>query len=188
MSARSGQSERRMSDQEPIVRWAEIGDAADIARTVNASWRTGYRGLIPDEMLDSLDDARSTTQWLQRLRDGYEYAGQRAHVQVATDAEGQVVGVSMFGGERDPDTREGRGELWALYIAPSHWDRGYGRSLLRAAEAHLASSGLRDLVLWVLEDNARARHFYEVAGWQCDDVKKPFGDSGADEVRYSKQP
>lgn len=176
-----------MSYQEPKVRPAEIGDAADIARAVNASWRTGYRGLIPDEMLDSLDDARSTTQWLQRLRGGYEYAGQRAHVQVATDADGQVVGVSMFGGERYPDRGEGRGELWALYIAPSHWDCGYGRSLLRAAEAHLASTGLRNLVLWVLENNARARHFYEGSGWQCDDVKKPFGDSGTDEVRYSKR-
>ena len=164
-----------------------MADAADIARTVNASWRLGYRGLIPVEMLDGLDDARSTTQWLQRLRSGYEYAGQRAHVQVATDAKGQVVGVSMFGGERDPDRGEGRGELWALYVAPSHWDRGYGRSLLRAAEAHLASSGLSDLVLWVLENNVRARRFYEGAGWQCDDVKKPFGDSGTDEVRYRKQ-
>jgi len=175
-----------MSDQDRIVRWAEIGDAADMARVVNASWRSGYRGLIPDEMLDSLDDARSTTQWLPRLRDGYEYAGQRAHVLVATDAEGHVVGVSMFGEERDHKS-EGRGELWALYVAPSHWDRGYGRSLLRAAEAHLASSGLSDLVLWVLENNARARHFYEGATWQCDDVKKPFGDSGTDEVRYGKQ-
>ena len=176
-----------MSDDEPTVRQAEIGDAADIARAVNAGWRSAYRGLIPDEMLDSLDDARATTQWRSRLRGGYEYAGQRAYVQVATDPDGQVVGVSMFGRERDPDSDKIRGELWALYIAPQHWDCGYGRLLLRAAEAHLASSGLADLVLWVLENNARARRFYEGAGWQCDDVKKPFGVSGTDEVRYSKR-
>jgi GNAT superfamily N-acetyltransferase len=74
-----------------------------------------------------------------------------------------------------------------LYVAPSHWGRGYGCALLRDAEEALATTGRRDLALWVLEGNERARGFYERAGWRGDDSMKPFGDSGLHEVRYRKQ-
>jgi GNAT superfamily N-acetyltransferase len=182
---RIGQSVR--VDAEALVRSPEITDAQEIARTKNDSWRVGYRGLLPDSILDGLDDARSTTQWVQWLRDGYENAGLRAEVRVTTDAARQVVGVSAFGADRDLPNDANRGELWVLYVAPSHWGRGYGYALLRDAEEALATTGRRDLALWVLEGNDRARRFYERAGWRGDDGMKPFGDSGLYEVRYRKQ-
>src|SRR5262249_1736967 len=76
---------------------------------------------------------------------------------------------------------------WALYIAPSHWGRGYGSALLRNAEEALAAGGRRDLALWVLEGNDRARRFYERAGWRTDDGTKPFGDTGFAAARSRKQ-
>jgi GNAT superfamily N-acetyltransferase len=98
-----------------------------------------------------------------------------------------VVGVSAFGADRDLPSDANRGELWVLYVAPSHWGHGYGYALLRDAEEALATTGRRDLTLWVLEGNDRARRFYERAGWRGDDGMKPFGDSGLYEVRYRKQ-
>jgi GNAT superfamily N-acetyltransferase len=172
---------------EPFVRSPEVVDAQEIARAKNESWRVGYRGLLPDAMLDGLDDARSTTQWLHWLRDGYQNAGQRAEVRVTTDAERQVVGVSAFGADRDMPHDANRGEVWVLYVAPSHWGQGYGYALLRDAEERLADAGRRDLALWVLEGNDRGRRFYERAGWRDDDGTKPFGDSGLNEVRYRRR-
>jgi GNAT superfamily N-acetyltransferase len=174
-------------DAQALVRSPEITDAQEIARTKNDSWRVGYRGLLPESILDGLDDARSTTQWVQWLRDGYENAGLRAEVRVTTDAARQVVGVSAFGADRDLPNDANRGELWVLYVAPSHWGRGYGYALLRDAQEALVTTGRRDLALWVLEGNDRARRFYERAGWRGDDGMKPFGDSGLYEVRYRKQ-
>jgi GNAT superfamily N-acetyltransferase len=174
-------------DTEALVRSPEITDAQEIARTKNDSWRVGYRGLLPDSILDGLDDALSTTEWVQWVRDGYEDAGLRAEVRVTTDAARQVVGVSAFGADRDLPRDANRGELWVLYVAPSHWGRGYGYALLRDAEEALASTGRRDLALWVLEGNDRGRWFYERAGWHGDDGMKLFGDSGLYEVRYRKQ-
>jgi len=174
-------------EAEALVRSPEIADAEAIARAKNDSWRVGYRGLLPDPVLAGLDDARSTAQWVQWLRDGYENAGQRAELRVATDAARQVVGVSAFGADRDLPGDEGRGEIWVLYVAPSHWGRGYGYALLRDAEDALAAAGRLDLSLWVLQGNDRARRFYERAGWRDDDARKPFGGSGLDEVRYRKQ-
>lgn len=174
-------------DAEALVRSPEISDAQQIARTKNDSWRDGYRGLLPDSILDGLDDRGSTTQWTQWLRDGYENAGLSAEVRVTTNVAREVVGVSAFGAYRDLPNDAHRGELWVLYVAPSHWGRGYGYALLRDAEQALATRGRRDLALWVLEGNDRARRFYEREGWHHDDGMKPFGDSGLDEVRYRKQ-
>jgi GNAT superfamily N-acetyltransferase len=174
-------------DTQARVRSPEIGDAERIARVKNDSWRVGYRGLLPDSMLDRLDDTRATTEWRRWLREGYENAGLRAEIRVTTDATRQVVGVSAFGGDRDLPDDASRGELWVLYVAPSHWRRGYGDALLRDAEATLAAFGRRDLCLWVLDGNDRGRSFYERAGWIGDGDTKPFGDSGLQEVRYRKQ-
>jgi len=174
-------------DAEARVRSPEISDAQQIARTKNDSWRGGYRGLLPDSILDGLDDGRSATQWAQWLRDGYENAGLPAEIRVTTNAAREVVGVSAFGAYRDLPDDAHRGELWVLYVAPSHWGRGYGCVLLRDAERSLATTGRRDLALWVLEGNDRARRFYEREGWYHDDGMKPFGDSGLYEVRYRKQ-
>jgi GNAT superfamily N-acetyltransferase len=174
-------------DDEAVVRLPQITDAQQIARAKNDSWRVGYRGLVPDSILDGLDDGLSSTQWVQWLRDGYENVGSRAEIRVTTDAAREVVGVSAFGADRDRPNDADRGELWVLYVAPSHWGRGYGYALLRDAEAVLAAAGRRDLALWVLEGNDRARRFYERAGWRADDRMKPFGDSGVYEVRYRKQ-
>jgi GNAT superfamily N-acetyltransferase len=174
-------------DAEPVVRLPEITDAQEIALTMNDSWRVGYRGLLSDAILDLLDDTWATTQWVGWLRDGYENAGLRAEIRVATDAAGSVVGVSAFGADRDLRDDAHRGEVWTLYVAPSHWGQGYGSALLRNAEDALAAGGRRDLALWVLEGNDRGRRFYESVGWRDDDGMKPFGDSGLSEVRYRKQ-
>jgi GNAT superfamily N-acetyltransferase len=174
-------------DAQPLVRVPKITDAHEIARTMNDSWRVGYRGLLPDSILDRLDDAQGTTRWIGWLRDGYEDAGLRAEIRVTTDVAGRVVGVSAFGADRDLRDDAHCGEVWTLYVAPSQWGRGYGSALLRDAEDALAAGGRRDLALWVLEGNDRARRLYEGAGWRDDNGVKPFGDSGLFEVRYRKQ-
>ena len=174
-------------DAEAVVRSPEIADAQQIAQAKNDSWRVGYRALLPDSYLEGLNDASSAAQWVRWLRDGYENDGLRAELRVTTDATRQVVGISAFGADRDRRDEADTGELWVLYVAPSHWGRGYGYALLRDAEDRLAATGRRDLALWVLEGNDRAREFYERAGWFDDDGVKPFGDSGLYEVRYRKQ-
>ena len=174
-------------DAQPVVRLPQVTDAQEIARTMNDGWRVGYRELLSDAILDLLDDTWAAAQWGGWLRGGYENAGLRAEIRVATDAAGRVVGVSTFGADRDLRDDARRGEVWALYVAPSHWGRGYGTALLRNAEDALAAGGRRGLALWVLEGNDRARLFYERAGWRGDNGMKPFGDSGLSEVRYRKQ-
>jgi hypothetical protein len=61
--------------------------------------------------------------------------------------------------------------------------------LLARAEEALRQAGFADAGLWVLEDNPRARRFYEASGWAADGATKPFSRAGVDTVviRFRKR-
>jgi RimJ/RimL family protein N-acetyltransferase len=66
---------------------------------------------------------------------------------------------------------------------------GAGRALLGEAQAELARLGFGETVLWVLTGNARARRFYEIAGWVADGSERTgevFGIT-VPEVRYRRR-
>ena len=138
------------------VRPAEIDDAAAIARIHVATWRTAYRGLLPDDFLASLDEAGYAERWRRTLAD------RSGRVYVA-EAGGAVVGFASGGRERAGEDGY-EGELYAIYILDEAQGRGHGRGLVRAVAGGLRELGLRDVIVWVLRDNQPARRFYERLG------------------------
>ena len=60
------------------------------------------------------------------------------------------------------------GELFAIYVLPEGSGSGVGRALMAETLARLRAEGFAEAILWVIEDNARTRHFYELAGWRLD--------------------
>ncbi len=134
----------------PVVRRAHVEDAAALARVHVASWQGAYRGLVPDEVLDSLDVEDWTLRKARHLGDG-------AAMWIADEG----LGFAHAGRSRDDD---GLGELYALYVHPERFGRGLGLALLRTVEAWLDDRYVK-AELWVLTGNTRARRFYEAAGW-----------------------
>src|SRR6266542_4172074 len=72
---------------EPRIRRATVEDAAAIARVRVDTWRSAYRGILPDELLDGLDPAESAVRW----RRGLETLNPDRVAYVA-DAGGAIVG------------------------------------------------------------------------------------------------
>lgn len=56
--------------------------------------------------------------------------------------------------------------LAGLYVVPERWGTGVADELHDAAAAALRALGCTEARLWVLEDNPRARRFYERRGWR----------------------
>ncbi len=139
-----------------LVRPAEVGDAAAIARVHVESWRSTYRGLLPDGFLDSLHDVRYAERWRRSLED------EATRVYVAEDGR-EVVAFASCGRERAGEDGYS-GELYAIYVLQQAQGRGYGRGLVRAAVGGLRELDLDDMIVWVLRENARARQFYEGLG------------------------
>lgn len=147
-----------MESSAVAIRPAQVADAGAIAEIHVQTWRDAYRGIVPDAHLDALSRSQREEAWGKTLAEG------TTHVLVA-ETEGRVVGWIAAGPSRDPDARPGTGELHAIYIDSRHWRRGVGRLLWQRAEAHLRAQGFAIFTLWVLEENAGARAFYQGLGF-----------------------
>jgi RNA 2',3'-cyclic 3'-phosphodiesterase len=144
------------------VRPARPEDAEAMARVNVRSWQAAYRGLVADEVLDSLsiEDATRREEERSALEGSEAWVGLR---------DGAVVGYVSFGPWRQtPRGGPDAGEVYALYVEPGEQRRGVGRLLLERAVAALRASGYRKAVLCVLEGNRAARSFYEPLGWSLE--------------------
>ncbi len=157
-----------------MIRPATHEEAESVARVQVRSWQRAYAHVLPPDDLARLSVDRRAEQ----LREWPP--------PIVAEAGGRIVGFVSVGDSRDPDAE---GELYAIYVDPEHWGCGIGRALIRAGENRLVELGYRDVVLWVLDDNPRARRFYEAAGWRSDGAARPIEIFGHEvpEVRYRKQ-
>lgn len=163
------------------IRPPAVTDADALGELHVATWRAAYHGLMPEATLQAL----SVEERVQRWRSILEISPDRT---VVADASGRLVGFASFGPSRDPDgRREITGEIYGLYVAPDYWSRGVGWQLWTEARDRLCQAKFAEATLWVLEGNARARSFYERAGFARDlDAADTFQFDGLalPEVRY----
>lgn len=154
-----------------VLRPATPEDAPAIARIHIETWQIAYRGQLPDAFLDDLtaDLERRTAFWRRWLTTN---AAARQQAVLVSEAHDEVVGFVSFGPCEDEPIDPAVGQVYAIYVHPSHWDVGHGRALLAAAVNALRERGLNEATLWVLETNERARRFYEIAGWLPDRATK----------------
>lgn len=155
------------------VRRARPEDAAAIAEVHARTWQAAYEHVFGADRLAAR--APEVELWAGVLARG------RSDVYVADD-EG-VVGFVSTGESRDDDADA---ELYAIYVLPSAWGSGAGTALMFAGLDAMRARFSGEAVLWVLEDNPRARRFYERERWALDGARK--GDEWlgvvVPEVRY----
>ncbi|MDQ6621038.1 MAG: GNAT family N-acetyltransferase [Pseudomonadota bacterium] len=132
-----------------------MDDAPAIAKVRVESWRTTYRGMVPDAYLDSMNVDASTMLWHRVLTAGPN----TTHTFVA-EAAGQVVGFAS-GLMLAPPKHELDAELSAVYVQAGHQRMGLGRRLVGAVAAAQRALGATGLLVWVIAANRKARHFYE---------------------------
>ncbi len=142
------------------VREAHAADAPAIARVHVDSWRTTYRGIIPDEVLAGLSYAEREAMWTKILADttgpGFRY--------VAEDEAGEIVGFAAGGAEQTGDPQY-TSQLYAIYLLAASQGQGVGRQLVAAVARDRARHGFGSMIVWVAAANA-ARRFYEALGGQ----------------------
>ncbi len=138
------------------------------------SWKVAYKGLVPQDYLDSLGGSRWSNILANSEYDAY----------VILDKE-KYVGTSSIYAGRD-ENMEGWGEIVSIYLLPEYFGKGYGKLLFEFVIEALYYKGFRDIYLWTLEGNARAQKFYEKNGfYKSNDTKKAFiGNKEVTEIKY----
>jgi ribosomal protein S18 acetylase RimI-like enzyme len=162
------------------LRVASVKDALAVARVHLGAWRSAYRGIIPDSYLDGVDEEARASRYT------FDRTGPDDPLTWIAVEGDEIVGFVSVGPARGDE--RGRGEIYALYVAPSSWRSGIGSVLMTRAEEHLAGQGFDEALLWVLKDNDRGRRFYEAVGWRDDggELTAVFDSHEVVEVRYAK--
>jgi GNAT superfamily N-acetyltransferase len=173
-----------------VIRSASTADAAQIAVVMRDSWFAAYDGIIAPAIIDRATAPDGGARVRQSFR-------MRPWQRMIAPAVPDIIGYASFGPERDvldtpwpyPLTSAGSGgkvaELYALYVHPAWWSTGTGRALMDHVLAKVRAAGYGCITLWVLEANARARRFYQRAGFIPDGARHVLDDLGAvTEIRY----
>jgi GNAT superfamily N-acetyltransferase len=161
------------------LRRAVAADAPAIARVRVESWRTTYRGMIPDAYLDGMEVDASTAMWDRVLT-----AGPSTTSVFVADRADDIVGFA--GGTMLAEPKYGiDAELVAIYLRREFQHVGLGRRLVGAVVDAQRAHGASGLITWVIAGNKAARAFYERLGGELL-VEQPFQWDGLDlvEVGY----
>lgn len=148
-------------------------DADALAALHNSVWREAYAGLLPEHAFDEVALERRRARWRQML---IEHSSEelREHLRVGRAPGGELVGMMTIGAARDESAPRPL-ELMALNVDA----RFHGTGLAQALVAELLRD--RPAYLWVVEENPRARRFYEKVGFSADGGRK--ADADLDDLR-----
>lgn len=172
---------------EAAVRPATTDDVAEITRVQLTTWRTGYAGVLPQDVLDALDAdaAAAAEQWRRTIEQG------PAVVHVATEGS-WLVGFCSAGPSPESESAAANGLpvedaatvglVGTLLVEPRWGRRGHGGRLLAAAATGLRELGCTRGVCWLVERNTASLRFFERAGWTSDGVVRTL-DAGGHPLR-----
>lgn len=126
------------------LRRARPEDAGDIAEIWHLGWNDGHFGFVPQELVDVRTEASFRTRASERILD----------TTVAT-VDGAVAGFVMVVDD----------EVEQVYVSAAYRGTGVAKTLISDAERQVRTNGHSKAWLAVVAGNARARAFYERAGW-----------------------
>ena len=120
-------------------------DAGAVAEIWRLGWRDGHLGHVPRELVDARPDESFLARSEARV-------GEMTVAVVDGDTAGFVLVVDD--------------EVEQVYVSAAHRGTGVAATLLAEAERQVRANGHAKAWLAVVAGNARARAFYERAGWE----------------------
>jgi GNAT superfamily N-acetyltransferase len=141
------------------IRRATAAHADGIARVQVETWRSSYRGIVPQSYLDALDVREKAANWKKWVSE------RDAHTFVADNA-GEICGYVHGGVLRDGVHVAAQGydaEIHKVYVLSDAQGKGIGRRLMSVLAESLVRDGLMRPVVWALAENPWCR-FYERLG------------------------
>jgi GNAT superfamily N-acetyltransferase len=164
-----------------FVRPANPDDAGEIARIQLTTWRHAYRRILPQHIVEGIDEAWVTRRWQTSIEDP---PSPRHRVLVAVEQAQQAYLVGFVAtGEVDetslaPDEdaeallRPDVAAVTDLLVEPRWGRRGHGSRLLAASAEMWRTDGFSTAVAWSFEADTAMRAFLISAGWELDGASR----------------
>lgn len=162
---------------EYTIERAKPGDEAALAHIQAESWKAGFGHILSAEVLDRYTQTEKLTAM---YRHTLEHNLGNCYL---LKIQGTPHCLACWGATREPDM-PGYGELICIHSLRDQWRRGYGSRMMDAVLRDMAAAGYSRVMLWVFEENDRARRFYEAHGFTPNGRTKP--GFGSIEICYEK--
>lgn len=154
------------------IRRPRADEADALAELHSRTWAQAYAGQFPESAWDDRATEQRRRMWASicsEPRPDWRTA--------VAELDGARVGFA-----HSVDGEDGIRELWFIYLLQHAHGSGAGQALLD--EVLRPDEPAR---LWVLEENPRARAFYERNGFRLDGARKPTGfERGGDELLMTR--
>ena len=145
------------------IRRGNEEDSEVISRIHAESWKSAYKGMVPEEYLKDLKDdfwALNFKKWISE---------DMVKVKIIY-VDFKAAGVIAYGKSRDEKFND-YAEVWSFYLRPEYFRKGLGTTLMKSVLCEMCDEGYKHCYLWVLETNNNARRFYEKIGFRSNNDK-----------------
>ena len=142
------------------------GDETALAYIQTESWKAGFKDILSEELLERCTRIDKATAMYRRLLE--QNIGNGYLLKVA----GKPHCIAWWDATRETDM-PGYAELICIHSLQDNWRQGYGSKMMETVLGDISAAGYSKVMLWVFEENARARRFYEAHGFTTDGKRKP---------------
>lgn len=146
-----------MSD-DYIIRRVAPGDEAILAYIQTESWKAAFKDILAEDVLNrctNFDRAKQMYRGLLEEKKGNGYI---------LEINGKGHCIAWWDASREADM-EGFAELICIHSLQDNWGKGYGSKMMDKVLEDIAAAGYTKIMLWVFEENERAKKFYEAKGF-----------------------
>jgi len=161
---------------EILIRKAEVDDATGIAKVQVDSWKTTFKGIVPDDFLESLSYEKREPIWKRAVMENNLY--------IAEDENNHVIGFSVGGKERTGNYETFPGELYSIFILKEYQGTGIGRLLVKSVVNDLKKKKLNSMLVWIIEENPACQFYEALGGKKVDTREIEIGGKKLSEVAY----
>ena len=159
------------------IRQAIPGDEQVLAYIQTESWKAAFVDILSPEEL-----VRCTN--LQKAEQMYHGVLRREGCNMAIELVNDQPHCIAAWGTNRCDLGDAVGELICIHSLQNNWAKSYGSAMMEYVLAQLQQMNYESVILWVFEDNKRARKFYEKHGFELTEQKKLA--NGIAELMYVK--
>ena len=159
------------------IRNAEKGDEEILAWLQTESWKAAFSGILPENELEK-------ATCLIKVKEMYRNILEQGSVKIKV---GFVEGIPhCIAGWRQNYNQKGTqtAELICIHSTQAHWGQGFGSQMIKEILQNMKGEGYAEVMLWVFEENSRARRFYERHGFHQNQARKVI--HVTTEVMYSR--
>ena len=160
-----------------MIERVKLGDEETMAYILIESWKAGFKDILNADILQRFTQIDKVTAMFRHLLEQNKGNGYLLKI------EGEPHCIAWWDATRENDM-PGYAELICIHSLQNQWRKGFGSKMMDRVLSDIANAGYSKVMLWVFEDNVRARRFYEAHGFETKGKSK--SNAEATEICYEK--